>query len=148
MGSFLSLPSSKAQARGHSELPTEGCKRLRMSVSSYDDANPRLIPCLPDEISVQILARVPRIYYLKLKLVSQRWKAAVTSSEAYELSKELKMTEEWLYILTHAEEYKLSWYALDPLSGKWQRLPPMPDFVSNIEPKRLSGLRMWNVMDL
>ena len=147
MGSFLSLPSSKAQAQGQPELPpTEGCKRLRMSASSYDDAYPRLISFLPDEISVQILARVPRIHYLKLKLVSSRWKAAVTSSEVYEVRKELQMTEEWLYILTHAEEYKLYWYALDPLSGKWQRLPPMPDFVSNEESKRQSGLRMWNVM--
>lgn len=147
MGSFLSLPGSKAQARGDREpSQTEGCKRLRMSSSSYDDANPRLIPCLPDEISVQILARVPRIHYLKLKSVSRRWKAAIISSEVFEVRKELQTTEEWLYILAHAEEYKLSWYALDPLSGKWQRLPPMPDFVSNEESKRMSGLRMWNVM--
>lgn len=147
MGSLLSLPRCKAQAQGYSELsPIEGCKRLRMSLPSYDDLNPRLIPFLPDEISIQILARVPRIHYLKLKLVSRRWKAAVTSSEVFEVRKELKTTEEWLYILTHAEECKLSWYGLDPISAQWQRLPSMPDFVSNEESKRMSGLRMWNVM--
>ncbi|ONK64468.1 uncharacterized protein A4U43_C07F26390 [Asparagus officinalis] len=147
MGSFLSSPSSKAQARGHGELSqTEGCKRLRMSSASYDDLSPRLIPYLPDEISVQILARVPRAHYLKLKSVSRRWKAAITSSEVFDVRKELKTTEEWLYILAHAEEYRLCWYALDPLSGIWQRLPPMPDFVSNEESKRVSGLRMLNVM--
>lgn len=117
-----------------------------MSSSSYGDMNPRLIPFLPDEISVQILARVPRTHYLKLKSVSRRWKDAVTSSEVFEVRKELNTTEEWLYVLTHAEEHKLSWFALDPLSGRWQRLPLMPDFVSNEGSKRMSGLRMWNMM--
>lgn len=147
MGSFFSLPSTRTRAREYCELSTtEGCKRLRMSSLSYDDVNPRLIPCLPHEISLQILARVPRSHYLKLKSVSHRWKAALTSSEVFDVRKEIKTTEEWSYILAHGEECKLSWYALDLLSGQWLRLHPMPDFVSKEESKRLSGLRMWNLM--
>uniref|UniRef100_A0A1D1ZLG9 F-box/kelch-repeat protein At1g22040 n=1 Tax=Anthurium amnicola TaxID=1678845 RepID=A0A1D1ZLG9_9ARAE len=148
MGSFLSLPASKTRVRDQSEFPqNDACKRLRMS-SSYSDENMRLIPSLPDEISFQILARIPRICYLNAKLVSRRWKAAITSSEVFQLRKELGTSEEWLYILTKVQEDKLLWHALDPLSGKWQRLPPMPNVVYEDESKRaLSGISMWSVVE-
>ncbi|MQM21808.1 hypothetical protein Taro_054853 [Colocasia esculenta] len=147
MGSFLSLPGSKTSVGDQCELPqNEGCKRLRMS-SSCCDENPRLISSLPDEISFQILARIPRICYLNLKLVSRCWRDAITSNEIFQLRKELNSTEEWLYLLTKMESEKLHWHALDPLSGRWQRLPPMPDVVYDEDSKRgLSGLRMWNVV--
>lgn len=115
--------------------------------SSFRDENPRLISSLPDEISQQIIARIPRIYYLKMKLVSRKWKAAITSTEIYQLRKELGITEEWLYILTKVEDEKLLWHALDPLTGKWQRLPPIPSLGSEEKSRRgLSGFLMWNVM--
>ncbi|KAF9620440.1 hypothetical protein IFM89_012617 [Coptis chinensis] len=57
-------------------------------------------PNLPDNISIQILARLPRIYYLNVKLVSRSWKNVVTGTELFDLRKELGITEEWLYILT------------------------------------------------
>lgn len=146
MGSLLSLPVNKTQPRDHYELTqAEVCKRLRMP-SSYYDENPRLISSLPDEIALQILARVPRIFYLKIKQVCRSWKAAITSSEVFQLRKELGTAEEWLYLLTNAEQNKLSWHALDPISGKWQRLPPMPDIANNEDSKRVSGFRLWNVI--
>ncbi|KAJ0987381.1 hypothetical protein J5N97_005737 [Dioscorea zingiberensis] len=147
MGSLLSLPSSRNMPTDHGEaFQVEACKRMRMSSSHYDE-NPRLISCLPDEISLQILARLPRIYYLNAKLVSRSWKAAITNSEVFHLRKELGTAEEWLYILTKMEQDKLFWHAFDPRSGKWQRLPPMPNVVYEEEPKRgLSGFWMWNVI--
>nr|XP_029117023.1 F-box/kelch-repeat protein At1g22040 isoform X2 [Elaeis guineensis] len=147
MGSFLSFPVSKTQDGELSELSqNDACKRQRM-LSSYYDENPRLIPALPDEISLQILARLPRIFYLNMKRVCRSWKAAITSHEVYHLRRELGMTEEWLYILTKVEENKLLWHALDPVSRKWQRLPPMPYVLNEGEPKRVfSGLRIWNVV--
>ncbi|KAJ0975113.1 hypothetical protein J5N97_017078 [Dioscorea zingiberensis] len=88
MGSFLSAPVSKTELLEDSETSqAETCKRLRMMVSCDED--PRLIPSLPDEISLQILARVPRICYLSMKLVSRNWKAAISSNEVYLLRKEL-----------------------------------------------------------
>jgi hypothetical protein len=116
--------------------------------TSYED-NSRLIPSLPDEISVQILARVPRIRYLNLKSVSRAWKAALASSQLFCLRKELGTAEEWLYILTKVNDDKLLWYALDPFSGRWQRLPLMPNvFVEDEAKKGLAAIprRMWNML--
>ena len=149
MGNILSLNRSKTRWSDPSVvLQDEACKRQRLSSSSCQD-NSRLIPSLPDEISIQILARVPRFHYLNLRLVSHAWKAALVSSEIFCLRKELGTTEEWLYILTKVKDDKLLWYALDPLSRRWQRLPPMPTVSFEDEAKK--GLAafpfwMWSVM--
>ncbi|CAK9160453.1 unnamed protein product [Ilex paraguariensis] len=147
MGAILSLNNAKARTGELYEvLQSETCKRQRTS-SSFWEENPRLIPSLPDEISIQILARLPRVRYLDAKLVSKSWKAAILGFELYKLRKELGTTEEWLYILTKINGDKLLWYALDPLSKKWQRLPPMPNVaVENGSKRGLSGLRMWNIV--
>ncbi|KAJ8768082.1 hypothetical protein K2173_021022 [Erythroxylum novogranatense] len=111
------------------------------------EGNSRLIPCLPDELSLQILARVPRICYLKLKLVSRSWKQALVSSQLFKVRKELRTTEEWLYILTKGQDNQLFLYALDPLSGRWQRLPKLPGGAFEDEPQKgFGGLGMWNLV--
>ncbi|THG08749.1 hypothetical protein TEA_027110 [Camellia sinensis var. sinensis] len=124
MGAILSCRARNCELYEISQ--GEACKRQRTSSSFYEE-NPRLIPSLPDEISIQILARLPRICHLGVKSVSRSWKAAIVSPELYKVRKELGTTEEWLYVLTKVEDDKLMWYALDPLSRKWQRLPPMPN---------------------
>ncbi|KAK9286093.1 hypothetical protein L1049_014473 [Liquidambar formosana] len=143
MGATLSLNGSRTRTSEHSEVSlSEACKRQRLS-SSFCEENERLIPSLPDEISLQILARLPRICYLNMKLVSQAWKAGITSAELFNLRKELGTTEEWLYILAKVNDDNLLWYALDPLSGKWQRLPPMPNV--SFEDGYRKG-RLWNMV--
>ncbi|CAL9180478.1 unnamed protein product [Musa hybrid cultivar] len=146
MGSFSSVPANKSRAGENSETPRgDANKRLRMSC--YCDDKPRLIASLPDEISMQILARLPRIYYLNVKLVSQRWKAAIISDELFRLRAELGVTEEWLYMMTKTGTDKFSWHALDPRLRKWQRLPPMPCLANEEERQRvLPRLRMWSVV--
>lgn len=148
MGNILSLNSSKADPRDVLQGEACNCKRQRLLLSTCED-NLRLIPSLPDEISIQILARVPRICYLNLKLVSRAWKAALVSSELFCVRKELGTTEEWLYILTKVNDDKLLWYALDPLSRRWQRLPLMPNVSSEDEAKKglaALPLRMWSMV--
>ncbi|KAJ7946701.1 F-box/kelch-repeat protein [Quillaja saponaria] len=147
MGAILSSNNSKTRLSEACEvLQSETCKRQRLS-SDYCEENTRLIPYLPDEISIQILARVPRIFYLNLKLASQAWKAAIMSTELFSLRKELGTSEEWLYILTKFNNDKLFWYALDPLSKRWQRLPPVPAVASEDESRKGSAaLRMWNIV--
>ncbi|KAJ4951425.1 hypothetical protein NE237_028257 [Protea cynaroides] len=146
MGAVLSLAGKWGSSSEYSEVPqNETFKRQRMS-SGFNDENPRLISSLPDEISMQILARVPRICYLSMKSVSRSWNIAMTSRELFNLRKELGTTEEWLYILTKVDDDKLLWYALDPLSRKWQALPPIPNFAYEEESKNgFSSNRMWNV---
>jgi Kelch motif/F-box domain len=148
MGALWSQPNIKTQA--WEKCPSSSVdtsKRLRMTlpqagslqISPRTDA--RLIPSLPDEISLQILARVPRAYYLNLRLVSWSWRNAVTDSEIYRLRKELGRTEEWLYVLTKGGDNKMSWHAFDPINSIWQKLPLMPNVVQEEELKRgLPGL--------
>ncbi|KAJ0710744.1 putative F-box domain, kelch-type beta propeller, F-box-like domain superfamily [Helianthus annuus] len=97
----------------------------RKTSSRVWDDDPRLIPGLPDETSLQILARIPRIRYLSLKAVSRSWKAAVTSPEIYNTRKQLGTTEEWVYIVMNKGLDGRFLHALDPISKTWQRLPPV-----------------------
>uniref|UniRef100_A0A0E0G8P0 F-box domain-containing protein n=1 Tax=Oryza nivara TaxID=4536 RepID=A0A0E0G8P0_ORYNI len=149
MGSVVSSAKINARSMDRHEKSGFGSNK-RVKISTYEcDSFQRIIPTLPDELSFQILARLPRLYYLKLKLVSQAWKAAITSSELSQLRRELGLTEEWLYVLTKLEPNKLDCYALDPLFRKWQRLPPMPSFVSEEESTgrtQSSWFQMWNVV--
>lgn len=147
MGSFLSFTRSK-------DLPIEECsssgmdwcKRAKKS-ANCDGENNRLIPGLPDEISLEIIARVPRICYLKMKMVSRSWKVVIGGTEVYQLRKELGRTEEWLYILTKLED-RLALHGLDPSSGRWQRVPPMPAKVFEDEAWRgFSGLCIRSLID-
>ncbi|CAD6266497.1 unnamed protein product [Miscanthus lutarioriparius] len=143
MGAFLSSAASKDQQWEHGEAPRpDSSKSMRLSTPLCSHGHPRLIPGLPDEISLQILARMPRMGYLKAKMVSRSWKAAITSAELYRLRKELGVAEEWLYILMKtADDQKLVWHAFDPVSNQWQRLPLMP----GISHSRVYGLGLGDL---
>ncbi|XVF39467.1 hypothetical protein PTKIN_Ptkin01aG0037200 [Pterospermum kingtungense] len=141
MGAILSLAAPRSSINDYNEvLRSNTCKKQKLSC--FDEDSTRLIPRLPDELSMQILARLPRIHYFKLRLVSRKWKATVMSPLLFKLRKELGMTEEWLYVLAKVEEGKHLWYALDPLSRKWLRLPSIPS-VSYEEESRKS---LWNLI--
>ncbi|KAF8086465.1 hypothetical protein N665_0624s0006 [Sinapis alba] len=143
MGSVMSLSGSKRKATSQDEEEPSNESRKRRKTCSYNEEDYcRLIPNLPDELSIQILARLPRICYSSVRLVSRRWRSAVSTSEVYTLRKELGITEEWLYVLTKGQEDKLLWYALDPVSTRWQRLPPMPVIVYEEESRR----SLWNLV--
>ncbi|KAJ0710657.1 putative F-box domain, kelch-type beta propeller, F-box-like domain superfamily [Helianthus annuus] len=134
MGAFLSKNHLKRIGSFHAP-PNESCKRQKTSSGVWYD-EPRLIPGLPDEISLQIFARTPRIGYLNLKAVSPSWRAAVTSPEIYNIRKELGTTEEWLYILVNKGLFGRFLHALDPISKRWQRLPPIPNALVEIGYRR------------
>lgn len=145
MGAILSLASNKSSSCEVNEVPCDSsCKRQKRSLS-FDVESSRLIPSLPDELSIQILARIPRSYYFNLRLVSHKWKETIMGHELFKLRKELGLREEWLYVLTKVEE-ELSWYALDPFSRKWQRLPPMPNVYSEEPRNGSSGLWLWKMV--
>ncbi|KAE8077360.1 hypothetical protein FH972_015931 [Carpinus fangiana] len=146
MGAFFSLAGPKRMTIDYNKVSqNETCKRQRMS-SSFSEEGARLIPSLPDELSIQIVARLPRISYFNVKLVSRKWMATVMSPELYKLRKELGTTEEWVYLLTKVEEDKLLSHALDPLTRKWQRLPMMPNVVYEDESRKgFPGRWMWNM---
>ncbi|KAJ3673768.1 hypothetical protein LUZ60_005760 [Juncus effusus] len=146
MGGFWSQPPIKTNQQQWDQCKTiDVSKRLCMTSSpssnssndSLSSSNLRLIPALPDEISLQILARIPRRYYVALKSVSHTWKNALTNDEIYQVRQELVKTEEWLYILTKSErDDNLSWHALDPINSTWQKLPRMPILAQEEESKK------------
>ncbi|TKY74340.1 F-box/kelch-repeat protein [Spatholobus suberectus] len=148
MGSFFSVANSKSDHREWNGVsPNETCKRRRMS-PTVDEESPRLIPKLPDELSLQIIARLPRICYFNVRLVSKKWKLTIMSSELYKVRKELGTTEEWLYLLIKVGENNLLWHALDPRSKIWQRVPNMPNFANEEESRKGSSrLWMWNMVE-
>eukprot|EP01018_Ginkgo_biloba_P038011 Gb_12065 [translate_table: standard] len=145
MGAFWSLAKNRSSEELRSPQ-VECSKRQRLSLRDLDE-RPRLISGLPDELSIRILARVPRGCYSALKLVCKTWNYVLKDSEIFELRKELGLTEEWLYILMKDEEERLSWHALDPVLGIWQNLPPMPDVIHEEESNQaMSGWSLWNAM--
>ncbi|GAB2247549.1 hypothetical protein Droror1_Dr00007431 [Drosera rotundifolia] len=143
MGAIMSLNNSRTSS-DHYNGARIPCKRQRMG-SSFGGDEDRLIPCLPNEISLQILARLPRVHYLELKLVSRGWKAAITSPELYNWRRELGTTEEWLFIMSRSEG-RLLWHALDPVSQKWQNLPLMP--FDSMEAGFLKGSGILHIFDI
>ncbi|OMO94164.1 hypothetical protein COLO4_16495 [Corchorus olitorius] len=139
MGSVLSSGSPRSSIDYYDELlvlQSETCKKQKI-FSRFDEDSARLIPVFPDELSIQILARLPRLHYLKMRLVSRKWKETIMDPDLYKLRKELGMTEQWLYVLTKVEEENIVWRAMDPLSGKWLRLPPIPNITIEEEPTSL-----------
>jgi hypothetical protein len=149
MGSIFSVANNTNSDQSDREgvSSNETCKRQRMS-PTVDEENPRLFPNLPDEVSIQIIARLPRICYFNFRLVSRKWKSTIMSTELYEVRKELGTTEEWLYLLVKLGENKLLWHAVDPRSRIWQRLPSMPNVVDEEESKKGSSrLWMWNMVE-
>lgn len=126
-------------------LPPPSCKRPRLSSPSFSSLDPpQIIPGIPDELSVRILARVPRSSYFSLRLVCRNWFDVLSSAELFDIRHELGSTEEWLYVLMRDDDENLSWHALDPASGRWQRLPPMPEMVPEEEIEQpSSGLAWW-----
>lgn len=147
MGAVLSLNGSRNEASEPLETSNDKLSKRQRLSSGYCGVDTRLIPSLPDEVSLMILARLPRICYLNTKLVSRAWRAAIVSPELYNLRKELGKTEEWLYLLTKVGNDKLLWYAIDPIYRKWQRLPLMPHFSLQDESRKGSaGIRIWDVV--
>ncbi|KAL5231101.1 hypothetical protein ABZP36_029877 [Zizania latifolia] len=147
MGAFLSSPNSKNQSWEQREDPKpDSAKKLRLSVPLSGCDRPSLIPGLPDEISLQILARMPRMGHLNAKMVSRSWKAAITGGELRRLRKELGVTEEWLYMLTKSDDEKLLWHAFDPVCNQWQRLPLMPGITRHDSDSLSAGVRICDAI--
>ncbi|XWS15051.1 hypothetical protein CRYUN_Cryun35bG0061200 [Craigia yunnanensis] len=124
MGAILSLVAPRNSINDYNEvLKSETCKKQK-KLSCFDEDSSRLIPRLPDELSM---------------FVSQNWRATVMSPLLYKFRKELGMTEEWL---TKVKEEKPLYHALDPLSRKWQKLPSIPSFFCEEEYRK----SLWNMV--
>ncbi|KAL9817126.1 putative F-box/kelch-repeat protein [Arabidopsis thaliana] len=71
------------------------------------------LPYIPDDLLLNCLARVTRLYYSILSLVSKRFRSLVASLELYEIRKLLGHTEKCLYLnLRFSSESEPRWFTL------------------------------------
>ncbi|KAK7351439.1 hypothetical protein VNO77_10907 [Canavalia gladiata] len=84
-----------------------------------------LIPGLPNEIAELCLLHVPYPYQPLARSVSSSWNRAITNP-SFLLSKNT-LSHPYLFVFAfHKHTGRLQWQALDPSSGRWFVLPPMP----------------------
>ncbi|KAL5982037.1 hypothetical protein ACLOJK_016105 [Asimina triloba] len=86
--------------------------------------SPPLIPNLPDDISVQCIARVPRTFHPTLFSVSRAFRSLRRSTFFYAVRSNLNVSQHFLYItVRHSSSFH--YFQLDPSSPK-RRLSPLP----------------------
>ncbi|GLJ04966.1 hypothetical protein SUGI_0007900 [Cryptomeria japonica] len=86
-----------------------------------------LIPGLPNDVALQILARIPREYYCEaIPRVSSSWREAVKSPELFALRKRLRVTESWIYAAVK-DPFFIRWCARNSTAedSEWWPLPLM-----------------------
>ncbi|KAJ4750551.1 kelch repeat F-box protein [Rhynchospora pubera] len=102
-------------------------------MEDQDPPSTRLIPDLPDEISVQIIARVPRSNHQTLCHVSRSWRLLLLGRLLFTLRSSLHCIEPTLYlhIRTHTENFIWisRWLVLNRGHSQFQSLPPPPNMV-------------------
>ncbi|XP_024010292.1 F-box/kelch-repeat protein At4g38940 [Eutrema salsugineum] len=85
--------------------------RIRAEKEQSPVPPPSLITCLPYDIIVDIIARVPIYYYPKISLVSKSFRSIVASRELYTSRSLLGRTEHCLYAVLYnynTDDYHLS----------------------------------------
>ncbi|KAI3850107.1 hypothetical protein MKW98_001051 [Papaver atlanticum] len=86
-----------------------------------------LIPDLPNDISLQCIARVPHIHHSNLSLVSKSWNSLLRSSHFFDTRFNLNSTETRLFINIRVRNSSNKWYFFDPKNPKSPfPVPPIP----------------------
>lgn len=86
-----------------------------------------LIPGLPDEVAELCLLHVPYPYQALARSISSSWNRVITHSTFLLSKKSLSLSRPYLFVLaSHKSTARVQWQALDPASGRWFVLPPMP----------------------
>lgn len=86
-----------------------------------------LIPGLPDEVAELCLLYLPYPYQALVRSVSSSWNRAITDPAFLVSKKTLSLALPHVFVLAfHKSTARIQWQALDPRSGRWFVLPPMP----------------------
>lgn len=125
------------------ELPIKSTEFCNTCHTEFEGNDLSIFPGLPNDLGLQCLARVPRVYHCSLRAVSKSWRQSFDSCEFLEQRKLLGCSEDWLYLhigtSPHLDERSQGkrirwqliggysqWHALDPQRYKWYALPPIP----------------------
>ncbi|KAJ4905993.1 F-box/kelch-repeat protein [Raphanus sativus] len=85
-----------------------------------------LIPSLPDDVTVDIVARVPRSHYPTLSLVSKSFRNLIASPKLYKRRSQLGITQHRLYaVLRNRKTGEFSFYILHRNLNGYNRLVPV-----------------------
>ncbi|KAK4277080.1 hypothetical protein QN277_015132 [Acacia crassicarpa] len=92
------------------------------------DSEEALIPGLPHEVALLCLLHLPYPYQALARSISSSWNRAITHPSFLLSKKSLSLSRPYLFVLaTCRSTAAMRWQALDPSSGRWFVLPPMPD---------------------
>ncbi|XP_013625990.1 PREDICTED: F-box/kelch-repeat protein At4g38940-like [Brassica oleracea var. oleracea] len=81
------------------------------------------IPSLPDDVTIDIVARVPRSHYPTLSLVSKSFRKLIASSKLYKRRSQLGITQRRLYaVLRNRKTGEFSFYVLHRKLNGYNRL--------------------------
>uniref|UniRef100_A0A2P2NFF7 Uncharacterized protein MANES_09G129600 n=1 Tax=Rhizophora mucronata TaxID=61149 RepID=A0A2P2NFF7_RHIMU len=89
------------------------------SACASDDS---LLPGLPDDTALDILAWSCRSDYSNLACVNRKFRALIRSGYLYRVRRRLGITEHWVYVAC----ILMPWEAFDPIRQRWMRLPRIP----------------------
>ncbi|KAL3818854.1 hypothetical protein ACJIZ3_004759 [Penstemon smallii] len=84
-----------------------------------------LLPNLPDDISLQILARVPRSHHPSLSMVSKSWRCIIASPELFRTRSILHTTQSSLYVNIRNNS-SFNWYFEQNPQNPKRTLVPLP----------------------
>ncbi|KMZ74576.1 F-box/kelch-repeat protein [Zostera marina] len=86
-----------------------------------------LIPGLPHEIAEHCLLHVPFPHQSTVRSVSSAWNRAISHPTFLHTRKALHLSLPYVFVFAfHRSTLRLQCLALDPRSGRWSILPPMP----------------------
>lgn len=92
-----------------------------------NDHENQLIPGLPNDVAELCLLHVPYPYQALVRSVSSSWNKAITGPTFLIYKKSLSLSLPYLFVFAFKQSTaRIQWQALDPRSGRWFVLPPMP----------------------
>ncbi|EPS58480.1 hypothetical protein M569_16332, partial [Genlisea aurea] len=87
---------------------------------------PSIFPKIPDDVSIQILARCSRFHHPLLSLVSKSWRSAINSPEIFRARSLLGTAESSLYLCLHSKS-SFNWFCVHkPTATSNRVLIPLP----------------------
>ncbi|CAN6980012.1 unnamed protein product [Brassica oleracea var. botrytis] len=120
------LTSSSLHLRSSLPSPSIGHSFNHMSENMEQSPEMLLsppIPSLPDDVTIDIVARVPRSHYPTLSLVSKSFRKLIASSKLYKRRSQLGITQRRLYaVLRNRKTGEFSFYVLHRKLNGYNRL--------------------------
>ncbi|PON52263.1 F-box domain containing protein [Trema orientale] len=77
-----------------------------------------IIPGLPDDVTLNVLARVPRCHHPVLAAVSKRIRSVVTSPDLFAIRSRLNCAEDQIYLIAHeGTQMPIDWFVVHRKPG-------------------------------